>query len=84
KVAELVEPQALSRALALGLGLRLGCTLAAASPGVLPHCRVEDIAGRYRLLLDGPARELACEDIDKRFSQFARALGAESAGVMAA
>ncbi|MEO1316183.1 MAG: Ppx/GppA family phosphatase [Pseudomonadota bacterium] len=84
KVAELVEPQALSRALALGLGLRLGCTLAAASPGVLPHCRVEENGGRYRLLLDGPARELAGEDIDKRFSQFARALGAESAGVMAA
>ncbi|MEM7498844.1 MAG: Ppx/GppA family phosphatase [Pseudomonadota bacterium] len=84
EVAELVTPDALSRALALGLGMRLGCTLAAASPGLLRHCRVEGGGGRFRLILDGPARELSGEDVDKRFAQFARALGVESDGVMAA
>ncbi|MEL6574867.1 MAG: Ppx/GppA family phosphatase [Pseudomonadota bacterium] len=84
EVAELVDPSDLSRALALGLGMRLGCTIAAASPGVLPHCRLDKSGGRFRLLLDGPARELAGEDVEKRFAQFARAMGAESDGVMAA
>ncbi|MEL7174188.1 MAG: exopolyphosphatase, partial [Pseudomonadota bacterium] len=84
EVAELVDPSDLSRALALGLGMRLGCTVAAASPGVLPHCRLDRSGGRFRLLLDGPARELAGEDVEKRFAQFARAMGAESDGVMAA
>ncbi|MEM7526442.1 MAG: Ppx/GppA family phosphatase [Pseudomonadota bacterium] len=84
ELAALISSETLARAIAIGLGMRLGCTLAATSPGILPHCRVERADGRLSLTLAGPARELAGEDVEKRLSQFARALGIEGSALKAA
>ncbi|MEM6678213.1 MAG: Ppx/GppA family phosphatase [Pseudomonadota bacterium] len=66
---------ALEQARAIGLGMRLGCTLAAATPGILTHCGLRGDGDRLVMRLSGPAREMAGEDVNKRLGQFARALG---------
>lgn len=71
----LLGATALDRAVAVGLAFRLGCSLAAATPGVLRHCRLSDDGHRLSLDLTAPVAELGGEDVDKRLSHLARHLG---------
>lgn len=73
--AALLSEAAQARALAIGLALRLGSTIAASAPGVLPLATMSDDGRRLALRLTGTAREMAGEEVDKRLSQLAKHLG---------
>ena len=73
--AALLSPAERERAIAIGLALRLGCTLAASSPGVLGDTHVETDHHRFALCLARGAREMGGEEVEKRLDQVARHLG---------
>ncbi|MEL6335119.1 MAG: Ppx/GppA family phosphatase [Pseudomonadota bacterium] len=75
----LLDQAAIDRAAAVGLTLRLGCSLAASSPGVLPHCRLEDDGTALTLRLNPPVADMAGQDSEKRLAQLAKHLGRETA-----
>lgn len=75
EATDLLSDRALDRAVAVGLTMRLGCSLAASSPGVLPHCRLVDDGRTLSLELAGPVTELRGEDSDKRLGHLAKHLG---------
>ncbi|MGF1552785.1 MAG: exopolyphosphatase [Paracoccaceae bacterium] len=70
--AGLVDEAAARRAVALGLALRLGCSLSACVPGVLSASRLVDDGERLSLSLDERVAEMAGEDSDKALAQLAR------------
>ena len=64
------------RAAALGLLMRLACTIAGATPGHLTHCPLSLSEGVLRLSPWPKTREIMGEEVEKRLAQAARALGA--------
>ncbi|MBY8975479.1 Ppx/GppA family phosphatase [Rhodobacteraceae bacterium NNCM2] len=73
KVALLAEGE-LDRAERVGLILRLGITLSAAAPGVLPHASLEIAEDQVILELDDAIRSHTGEEVEKRLGQLARAM----------
>ncbi|MEM6972471.1 MAG: Ppx/GppA phosphatase family protein [Pseudomonadota bacterium] len=78
----LVSEAQAARAGAIGLALRLGCSVAASAKGVLPHSRLTRDGGDLRLVLAPNVAEMAGEDLEKRLSQLAKAMGLTSGGVV--
>lgn len=76
---KLLDGPALERAIRYGLVFRLGASLSGAAPGTLPACRVVHGAGRLDLVLEGPAAELAGEEVDKRLRNLTGELGVAGA-----
>ena len=64
------------RAAALGLLMRLACTIAGTTPGHLTHCPLSLSEGVLRLSPWPKTREIMGEEVEKRLAQAARALGA--------
>ncbi|MEO1469648.1 MAG: exopolyphosphatase, partial [Pseudomonadota bacterium] len=71
----LLDAAGRERAVALGLALRLGCSLAACAPGVLGRVRPVRAEGALGLEIDAEAAEMAGEDSVKRLGHLARHLG---------
>ncbi|MEM9147898.1 MAG: exopolyphosphatase [Pseudomonadota bacterium] len=63
-----------TRALQVGLALRLGATLSGSAPGVLAYAPLSLDAHGLKLQLLGPAPPFAGEEVDKRTAALARAL----------
>lgn len=75
RLMQLIDEGTRDRAVRYGLVFRLAVALSAAIPGVLPACGVAHAPGRFDLVLEGPAAELAGEEVDKRFEALGRELG---------
>ncbi len=75
RLMKLLEPRVLERAVRYGLVFRLGAAVSGAAPGILPHCRPEAGPGRLDLVLEGPAAELAGEEVEKRLRNLTESLG---------
>ena len=75
----LLSPEAAARAGRIGALMRLGCTLAGVTPGVLPLSPVTLGDGALRLAPAPEVRPLMGEEVEKRLNQAARAFGAEPA-----
>ncbi|MEM6488846.1 MAG: exopolyphosphatase, partial [Pseudomonadota bacterium] len=82
--AALLDEAAATRAVTLGLALRLGCSLAACSPGVLPHAPLGDGPEGLSVTIAPEMADLAGEDSDKRLAQLARHMGRPVAGLRSA
>ncbi len=74
-VMRLLDADVVERAASYGLVFRLGAALSGASPGVLPFCRPVHGPGRLDLVLEGPAVELAGEEVEKRLRNLTAHLG---------
>lgn len=74
----LISEDERARAEQIGLTLRLGIQIAAATPGVLEDVDVMRDADAITLCLRGAAAELQGEEIERRLSQVAKALGVQS------
>jgi len=59
----------------LGLAMRLGMTLSAGNPGILPHARLQFDEDRLVLHLDVSAANLAGESIEKRMRVLSQKFG---------
>jgi len=75
RVAELLSEAEQEHATAIGALMRLGCTIAGATPGSLPHVPLHLGAGNLTLKPDRRARIVMGEEVDKRHAQAARTLG---------
>ncbi|HET7410672.1 MAG TPA: hypothetical protein VFJ13_10785, partial [Paracoccaceae bacterium] len=75
-ILRLLAPDVLGRAARIGALMRLGCTLAGVTPGVLPHCPVTLADGTLRLSPAPEAEPLMGEEVEKRLGQAAKAFGA--------
>ena len=69
----LLSPEATERAGRIGALMRLGCALAAATPGFLPLCPLALSDGRLRLSPATEALPLMGEEVEKRLAQAAKA-----------
>ena len=74
----LLSPEAAGRAARVGALMRLGCSLAGATPGFLPQCPLELSDGALRLSPAPAALPLMGEEVDKRLGQAAKALSAKA------
>ena len=72
---ELLEDEAIDRAVQFGLAFRLGAVLAGSTPGVLSGCPMSRSRGRLKLTLRGHAAQLAGEEVEKRMGHLANELG---------
>lgn len=73
----LLNEDEITRAAALGALMRLGCTIAGATPGFLRRCPLTLEADTLVLEPLGDAATVMGEEIEKRMSQAARALGVD-------
>ena len=71
----LLSPEAAERAARIGALMRLGCTIAGATPGYLPLCPIALADGALRLAPAPEAMPLMGEEVEKRLAQAAKALG---------
>lgn len=71
----LLSERQVMRASQLGALMRLGCTIAGATPGFLKHCTLVLDGDHLSLLPDPTAKAFMGEEVDKRLTQAARALG---------
>ncbi|MEM0987463.1 MAG: exopolyphosphatase [Pseudomonadota bacterium] len=71
---QLLDKAALDRAIALGAAMRLGATLAGATPGFLPLCPLVLEGGTLRLSPTPEAEPIMGAEVSKRLSQAAKAL----------
>ncbi len=69
----LLDKPAQARAAAFGALMRLGATLAGATPGFLPHCPLVQDGGTLRLVPEPSAEIILGEEVEKRLGQAARA-----------
>lgn len=76
---ELLTPDRLQRAEAVGRGVRLGAMLSGATTGLLPDCPLSRIGEgaeeRLVLTVGGQAKALTGEEVQKRLEAFGSALG---------
>ncbi|MEO1291797.1 MAG: Ppx/GppA family phosphatase [Pseudomonadota bacterium] len=82
-ISQLLSEQDLGEAEILGRGIRLASTIAAASAGYLPHCRLTSEGGVLVLTMSGEAASLKGEGVQKRLLKLARSVGANSAEIRA-
>ncbi|HUF87961.1 MAG TPA: exopolyphosphatase [Thermohalobaculum sp.] len=75
RLMKLLDPDTLDRAIRYGLVFGLGAALSGATPGVLGSCRMVRAPGRLDLVLEGPAEELAGEEVEKRLRNLTVELG---------
>lgn len=75
RMLELLDAEAIDRAVRFGLAFRLGAALSGSTPGVLPGCRIEHSPKALELVLEGQAALLAGEEVDKRLRHLAEELG---------
>ncbi len=75
RLMALIDGEMRDRAVRYGLVFRLGATLSGAMPGMLPFCRAVRAAGRLDVVLEGPAAELAGEEVEKRVKSLTDELG---------
>jgi exopolyphosphatase/guanosine-5'-triphosphate,3'-diphosphate pyrophosphatase len=75
RMLELLDANAIDRAVRYGLAFRLGAVLASSAPGILPDCRVVHTPGLLTLNLEGQTAQLAGEEVDKRLRHLASELG---------
>lgn len=74
----LLDAAGIERATQIGLALRVGCELSAGACGILPDVGVEYGTDGLTLILTGRAHELQGEEVDKRLTHLAQALGVEA------
>ena len=74
-VIGLLNDEEISRAVAIGALMRLGCTISGATPGYLKRCPLALSSDELLLSPDADADVVMGEEIEKRLTQAARALG---------
>ncbi|TVR97772.1 MAG: Ppx/GppA family phosphatase [Rhodospirillales bacterium] len=73
--ARLLDAAAVSRAVIVGLALRLAHTLTGGAPGLLPQTRLKVEKDRLVLCLPDDAAVFLSDAVDRRFKQLAAAVG---------
>lgn len=77
-ILQLLDAASAERAARIGALMRVGCTLAGATPGFLPLCPVSLVDGTLRLSPTPGATRLMGEEVEKRLQQAAKAFGAKA------
>ena len=71
----LLSEEQIQRAVTLGALMRLGCTIAGATPGYLSYCPLSLSEGTLSLRPSRRARAVIGEEVEKRLAQAANAMG---------